>query len=267
MQLLNTQFMKYVTLAFVLLTFNTAHANLLLKANEADALLNQKYQQLKKSLSKKQAMDITKAQRAWIKYRDKTCHFEAIHFPKEEKWTENAAIENDSLSCVVRISKHRAMELDLYFQILQGKKEKTSLFNIKQAPEKKPVSSTRMIGVYEGEYPPGVRHSFNHHPEGYVSIDVKHNPDIKSYILILTSYEPVNWAITLEKGAKIEKVYLSGYHDSRVTGIKGVPVVRKQLGTSYRAPNQKLKKQIKALTGETLDDQQGSYRGSHFEIY
>jgi hypothetical protein len=81
------------------------------------------------------------------------------------------------------------------------------------------------IGVYEGNYPPGIRHSFGYHPDGRVNIKVstKNRP----VILVLSSYEPIAWNVVPENGVKIKEIILSGYHPSKVTGVNSKVKIEK----------------------------------------
>ena len=152
-------------------------------------------------------------------------------------------------------------------KIIQQKETNEKLRDIKPNIKQNRKTSVEMIGVYEGDYPKGVRHSYSYQPEGKVKINVKNNPNIESYILILTSYEPVNWEISLEEYTKIEKIYLSSYHPSRVTGIKNISVIRKKIDMVYKGLNTRVRKQIKALTGKDVDQFQGGYQGSEFNVF
>ena len=53
-------------------------------------------------------------------------------------------------------------------------------------------------------------------------------------ILVLASYEPTNWTITVEEGAKLERVILSGFYDMTATVPPGVVVERKDLGVAFQ---------------------------------
>ena len=72
-------------------------------------------------------------------------------------------------------------------------------------------------GQYEGSYPPGVYHDFYNSPEGTVYVNVTGDQG-DNRDLILTSYEPVNWIVSVPAGVKIGKIIAMGYHAQRVTG-------------------------------------------------
>lgn len=70
-----------------------------------------------------------------------------------------------------------------------------------------------ILGVYEGD----------RHKHGAVTVFLGAHP--RPIALLLTAYESVDWQIELEPGAQLERVFLSGYHSQRVSGIPSyVPV-------------------------------------------
>jgi peptidoglycan hydrolase-like protein with peptidoglycan-binding domain len=76
------------------------------------------------------------------------------------------------------------------------------------------------VGAYEGSYPDGDRHSFRYHPQGEVTINMnKRSGQSEDTMLILTSYEPVNWKLTGDATEYVTRVFLSGYYDQEITGI------------------------------------------------
>ena len=124
-----------------------------------------------------------------------------------------------------------------------------------------------VIGVYEGDYPNGKRHAFRFHPDGHIDVEVKNNPEVKAYILVLTSYEPVQWRIHNVDHAKIKKIILSAYHPSKVLGANSVPVVRVKLGYAYDDLSKETLKKVKKLVKFDSHSFQGSYKGKLFEVY
>ena len=80
------------------------------QAKSADRLLNQSYQKLKPKLSGKQKQRLTQAQLEWIKFRDRTCEFEAGEL---EGGTASTAAY---LSCITRITKQRTADLQRYLE-------------------------------------------------------------------------------------------------------------------------------------------------------
>ncbi|TAJ12922.1 hypothetical protein EPO56_03840 [Patescibacteria group bacterium] len=84
-----------------------------------------------------------------------------------------------------------------------------------------------------------------------VSGDTGQNRD-----LVLTSYEPVNWVLTVQNGVLINKIIVSGYHLSRVTNVpSGTQVEYHSLSTngkynySYQSSGQEYDSLKQWLTG------------------
>jgi peptidoglycan hydrolase-like protein with peptidoglycan-binding domain len=76
------------------------------------------------------------------------------------------------------------------------------------------------VGAYEGSYPDGDQHSFRYHPQGEVTLNMnKRSGQSEDTMLILTSYEPVNWKLTGDATEYVTRVFLSGYYDQEITGI------------------------------------------------
>ncbi len=70
-----------------------------------------------------------------------------------------------------------------------------------------------LLGVYEGD----------RHKHGKVTVFL--GAHSRPIALVLTAYESVDWQIELEPGALLERVFLSGYHAQRVTGLPSyIPV-------------------------------------------
>jgi hypothetical protein len=74
-----------------------------------------------------------------------------------------------------------------------------------------------ILGVYETSSD----HSGNNHPTGAGTVHVERQG---SFVLALSSYEPVDWTVTAAPGAVIEKVILNGYHAQSAVVPAGVPV-------------------------------------------
>jgi hypothetical protein len=125
------------------------------------------------------------------------------------------------------------------------------------------------IGVYESDYPDGNTHSAGYHPDGKIEVLVKNNPNANTVILLLMSYEPVNWSITVQKGTQIEKVILSDYEGrSKISGITDTPVINKSLCCPYeREDILMLNEKVKSLVGANISTAQGGYSGKKFEVF
>jgi hypothetical protein len=157
----------------------------------------------------------------------------------------------------------------------------------KDAGGNQPAPEVRVIGVYEGTYPPGVRHRAGFHPNGAVTVKVG---EVKTpVILVLTSYEPVVWKVAAPKGAVV-RVIASGYHKQTVEGLdEKVPVTllsheagdkayfyarRKEAGPNESDHEQaetkrkwdRLVERVKELTKQDVKEFQGKYAGESFEV-
>jgi hypothetical protein len=74
-------------------------------------------------------------------------------------------------------------------------------------------SNFYVLGVYEG------------HTNKYGKVTVFVADQDRPITLLLTAYESVDGQIEIEPGAQLAKVFLSGYHDQRVSGVpSGVPI-------------------------------------------
>ncbi len=97
-------------------TINCAKATTTVELNEctsreakaADRLLNQTYQQLRPKLSTKQRQRLTQAQLEWIKFRDRTCEYEA------GEWEGGTGASSAYLSCIARVTTQRTADLQRY---------------------------------------------------------------------------------------------------------------------------------------------------------
>ena len=72
-----------------------------------------------------------------------------------------------------------------------------------------------VLGVYEG------------HTHKYGKVTVFVAPQDHPIVLLLTSYESVDWQIEIEPGAQVAKVILSGYHEQQTSGLPShIPIER-----------------------------------------
>lgn len=124
------------------------------------------------------------------------------------------------------------------------------------------------IGVYHGDFSESDIRTRGAHREGIIDVTIKNNPAASPVTLILMSYESVEWRIRTEAGAKVEKIILSSYLPSRVTGIENVPVLREYFGFAYeRRSLNKVNLKIREITGSEIKTFQGGYRGKYFDVY
>ncbi|WP_009632649.1 lysozyme inhibitor LprI family protein [Synechocystis sp. PCC 7509] len=78
------------------------------EAKAADRKLNQVYQQLRPKISTKQRQRLTQAQLDWIKFRDRTCEYEA------GEWEGGTGASAAYLSCLARVTTQRTADLQRY---------------------------------------------------------------------------------------------------------------------------------------------------------
>lgn len=94
-------------------------------------------------------------------------------------------------------------------------------------------------------------------------------PSARPVVLVLSSYEPVNWMV-VNAGAQISAVLLSGYQLSAVTGIGPAPLRR--IGSAYAySPGSveftNLRQAVTQYTGpREIRSFQGSYSGTEFSV-
>jgi hypothetical protein len=91
----------------------------------------------------------------------------------------------------------------------------------------------------------------------------------KPIVLVLASYEAVEWRISGGSAAKLQTVLLSGYNPSTVTGAGSVRVIN--IGNSYAyeigsAGYGGLQREVARWTGKTIGTFQGKYSGSTFMV-
>lgn len=125
-------------------------------------------------------------------------------------------------------------------------------------------ANVEAVGVYESA---NGSHGVNKaRIAGVVNVYVRSSD--KPTILVLASYEPVNWRVT-GSISQLKAVLVSGYYDSNVTGIGDIKVVK--IGSSHAYENQtseyvKLQNDVIKWTGKTINTFQGKYSGSSFMV-
>lgn len=81
------------------------------------------------------------------------------------------------------------------------------------------------VGIYEG----GSRHSYAHSPREIVTVEIDSQGSRKVY-LALSSYEPVDWVLTGPGVSDVRGVYLDGYNEQSVSGVKAGIVTNRSNG-------------------------------------
>jgi hypothetical protein len=112
------------------------------------------------------------------------------------------------------------------------------------------------VGVYESAHGnPGV-------------VKIKLSPGRRPLVLILTSYEPVQWQIE-RSGRPLHAVLLSGYNPSSVVGHGNAEVVRIGRDYAYEFASSsfaQLKRNVETVTKKPLTYFQGLYKGEEFNV-
>jgi hypothetical protein len=132
-----------------------------------------------------------------------------------------------------------------------------------------------LIGVYEATS----EHGNGQRSKG--AIEVKVERQNKPIILALSAYEPINWNVTVEPGAAIEKIVVNGYHNQTVSGVSGIPIEERSYeetgdslgnfiykwGSATESTNTpSLVTKLEQLNHTNLTSFQGCYRGTSFTI-
>lgn len=121
-----------------------------------------------------------------------------------------------------------------------------------------------MVGVYEGRAAPGAPRT--REPR---AVRVTVQPSARPIVLVLASYEPVNWLVQ-GQGGRVAAVLLSGHHPSNVTGVGGVPVLRIGRSHAYSPSSPEyvqLRRTVTQYTGaREIRSFQGAYAGAEFTV-
>lgn len=121
------------------------------------------------------------------------------------------------------------------------------------------------VGIYEPAErvaQPGQSRS-----SGRVTVTVRRSP--QPLVLVLTSYEPVQWQLKLEPGARLGAVLVGGYYDSNVLGAGEARVLKigrhyayQQEGAEFAA----LQREVARWAGRPMSLFQTNYRGNSFTV-
>lgn len=163
-----------------------------------------------------------------------------------------------------------------------------------------------VIGVYEGQTPPGIddrpwwakcNDDQKDQHSGAASISpsiechrkyagkfaekevvVNVSDDNRPIVLALSAYDRTFWKVSLKKGVILTRVILAGYHSQRVSGIPSEipietytydpsPCDRCWHGAKYFYSYQAPPGQLKEITGLEVTSFQGRYKGTEFSIF
>jgi hypothetical protein len=137
-------------------------------------------------------------------------------------------------------------------------------------------SELHVIGVIEG--PRGEGDPDQGVGPVYRSVSVAVHARPKPVVLYLSAYESVDWAVTVDAGAALERVILQGYQPQHLTGVPdGVPVTK--IGADDALPSfygwevgsggaeyVRAIESIRRRTGLVESSFQGCYTGVTFEV-
>lgn len=121
------------------------------------------------------------------------------------------------------------------------------------------------VGAYESRA--GSHGVGRPHVAGAIDVTVMRSKS--PVVLVLTSYEPVNWRIQLAPGAALSAVLLFGYHESSVFGHGGVKLHRGGRLYAYQRPSKEfelLNREVMQLTGVEINGFQGAYSATSFSV-
>jgi hypothetical protein len=122
----------------------------------------------------------------------------------------------------------------------------------------------KAVSVYEAV---AVRAPYATEPAEPVYVVVRASQ--RPLVLVLSSHQTVQWDITLERGARLSAVLLSGYGESKVSGAGDAPVT--SIGGFYAfkrgsAEFKHLEKEVRRCTGRDIEGFQSEYAGHRFLI-
>ncbi|MBM81754.1 MAG: hypothetical protein CMJ78_14345 [Planctomycetaceae bacterium] len=125
-------------------------------------------------------------------------------------------------------------------------------------------AEVHVVGFYEGHYPTGEGHSGNSHPTGKARVRVTRSET--PAVLVLTSYEPIEWKVECEEGANLVQILLSGNHPQSVVGQpEGTPIAELPgRASAYKRGEslEILRATIRQELGKRIATFQGAYSGS-----
>jgi hypothetical protein len=101
------------------------------------------------------------------------------------------------------------------------------------------------------------------------TVEVRIRRSDKPIVLVLSSYEAVQWKLTRESGANIVVILLGGYKESSVTGegeSRVLSIGRKYSYDMFGESFRQLDDEVFNWTGRHIDILQGRYRGSSFTV-
>jgi hypothetical protein len=126
-------------------------------------------------------------------------------------------------------------------------------------------ADVRAVGVYEAaDGSHGVGQASK---SGTVRVFVSRSS--RPIVLVLSSYEPVNWVLQLQDGAKVSNILLSSYNSSQAFGASGARIDSIGTQCAYKRGSsefQALDAQVERFTGKRIGSFQGAYSGTSFSL-
>ena len=101
------------------------------------------------------------------------------------------------------------------------------------------------------------------------TVEVRVLPSTLPLVLMLSSYDPVQWSLTLEPGAKLAAVLVSGYYRSEVVGAGAAKVIPIGGNYAYKQDTPQynlLNLEAQRWTGKTIYLFQGKHEGASFSV-
>lgn len=121
------------------------------------------------------------------------------------------------------------------------------------------------VGVYRSDLAPS--RPGQAAGRGRVSVLVRSSP--RPVVLVLSSYDPVDWVIQLAPGAQLQAVLMSSYEESTVQGAGSARVL--QMGRMYAYERgsegfNSLQREVIRWAGKPIDTFQGRYQARSFSV-
>lgn len=121
------------------------------------------------------------------------------------------------------------------------------------------------VGVYQGGA--GVSRTTGGRKTGNVEVRIRRSA--KPLVLVLSSYEPVQWGLISEPGARLAAVLVSGYYPSQVVGAGSARVIMAGNAYAYKLGSPEynmLNRETIKWTGKSIGVFQGRYEGGTFSV-
>jgi hypothetical protein len=117
-------------------------------------------------------------------------------------------------------------------------------------------SFVEALGVYKAEASTGSQGN---------TIDVRVKSSTRPLLLVLSSSEAVRWNLSLDVGAKLSAILISGSASQTLAGIAGVRVIELGRTNAYEDANlAPLQREVVRKIGRPVDRFQGKYQARTF---